>query len=227
MKMLPDSQPNECPVLRTFLRTMFCWVSANQLDCVRSEMLDLCSERIVPAFATLYGSQSTPAVEERRRYMACDWALRESAPSWIEAAPGLSGQVLRDSPEVESRAAVEAIRPACVLLQQEAKQLKDRLLASVEAGEESVDVLAPAYCAFMALNGVILALSEDHVQTAATAAGMQGAVHYAVSCEVGRAVRGADLKSALRSKVMMELMPTATRTYESGLRCVERMLAVR
>jgi hypothetical protein len=64
-----------CPVLASFGRV---WNDAlNDED--RNRLLR-------PFIRRLIGTRSTPKVEERRAFMAADWAVRVAAPVWLRAA---------------------------------------------------------------------------------------------------------------------------------------------
>jgi hypothetical protein len=74
-----DRPESASPVISAFLRR---W----------NDALDLEDRQALKVFIPLLGgSRGTPEVELRRGYMAADWAVREMAPLWLDAA-GLGEQ---------------------------------------------------------------------------------------------------------------------------------------
>src|SRR5262245_31140546 len=68
------------------------------------------SRLCAPLLVKLVGSKGSKAVQERRRWIAVDWALREVAPFWLDFCPELTehAAALRALPEITSREAAEA-----------------------------------------------------------------------------------------------------------------------
>jgi hypothetical protein len=81
---LSDSPECCCPVISSFLRS---WNDALPTDAERDRLLK-------PLIPELIGTKSTPAVEERRSYMALDWLIRVHTPAWLERVESLKPHAL-------------------------------------------------------------------------------------------------------------------------------------
>jgi hypothetical protein len=73
-----DAPRCACPVITAF---MVSW-NDSLPDADRTRLL-------APLIPLLVGTRSTPAVEERRSYMALDWLIRVHTPKWMEMVPAL------------------------------------------------------------------------------------------------------------------------------------------
>jgi hypothetical protein len=74
-----DAPQCACPVITAFLVS---WNDSLPSDAERDRLLkDLIPEII--------GTRSTPAVEERRSYLALDWLIRVFTPKWLDLVPAL------------------------------------------------------------------------------------------------------------------------------------------
>jgi hypothetical protein len=69
-----DKPQCACPVLAAFV---IAWNDALPTDEDRNRILK-------PFIPRLVGSRSTPAVEERRSYLALDWLIRVQTPAWLD-----------------------------------------------------------------------------------------------------------------------------------------------
>ena len=135
-----DEPTCACPVLGAFLRN---WNDCIQDDAPRTRLL-------APMIPRLVGSKSTPAVEERRSYLALDWLIRVHTPAWLDMVPSLQphAKALREAPEVRDittahavnslvnaagdaarAAAWDALKPTVEKLQASALELVERMLA--------------------------------------------------------------------------------------------------
>jgi hypothetical protein len=58
----------------------------------------------------IVGTRSTPAIEERRSYMALDWLIRVYTPKWLDTVPALHEQAkaLRELDVIADRAGATA-----------------------------------------------------------------------------------------------------------------------
>ena len=83
-----------CPVIGAFCRS---WNDALPSDADRDRLLK-------PLIPRLVGSRSTPAVEQRRAWLATDWLVRTCAPAWLTLVKDLEphATALRGLPELIS-----------------------------------------------------------------------------------------------------------------------------
>ena len=81
-----------CPVITTF---MIAWNDCLPNDAERDRLLK-------PLIPDIVDTKSTPAVEERRSYMALDWLIRVHTPKWLDLVPALAphAKALRDLEEI-------------------------------------------------------------------------------------------------------------------------------
>lgn len=88
-----------CPVITAFM------VSLN--DGLPNDERNRLLKPLIPR---IVGTRSTPAVEERRSYMALDWLIRVYTPKWLDLVPSLAShaQALRDLPEIADMAGATA-----------------------------------------------------------------------------------------------------------------------
>ena len=73
-----------CPVISAFLRS---WNDSLPTDAERDRLLK-------PLVLQLIDTKSTPAVEERRSYLALDWIVRVFTPKWLDLVPALASHAL-------------------------------------------------------------------------------------------------------------------------------------
>lgn len=128
-----------CPVLAAFGRS---WNDSLD-DQTRNRLLK-------PFLPRLLNTRSTPDVQDRRAFMAADWAVRTYTPAWLRLA-GLNdhADALADLPELTSvqafrdaraaardaarAAARDALAPTVADLQAAAHELVDRMIAVTES----------------------------------------------------------------------------------------------
>jgi len=81
-----------CPVITTFLIN---WNDALPSDAQRDRLLK-------PLIPQIIDTRSTPAIEERRSYLALDWLIRVHTPRWLDLVPALAphAQRLRELDEI-------------------------------------------------------------------------------------------------------------------------------
>ena len=93
-----------CPVIAAFLRA---WNDGLPSDADRVRLLS-------PMIPRLVGTKSTPAVEERRAYLALDWLIRVYTPTWLDTVPALAthAAALRALPEIVELTTAHAARAA-------------------------------------------------------------------------------------------------------------------
>ena len=139
-----DAPACACPVISAFMRA---WNDGLPTDADRVRLLS-------PLIPRLVGSKSTPAVEERRSYLAFDWLIRVYTPTMLDLVPKLASHstALRALPEIvdlttahavsetvraagaaaraaAGAAAGAALAPTVATLQASALDLVDRMLA--------------------------------------------------------------------------------------------------
>ena len=145
-----------CPVLAAFGRA---WNDALD-DEDRNRLLR-------PFIPRLVGTRSTVEVEQRRAFMAADWAVRVATPVWLRAA-GL----------VDEAGALEALAPltsaeACIKAMPTIRQAREAALASGAAA-----------------TGAVTGAARDAARAAATAAAVAASTAAAGAAATG-AVTGA------------------------------------
>src|SRR6185312_16006004 len=182
-----DAPSCACPVIGAFMRS---WNDSLPND-KRTELLR-------PMIPSLVGSKSTPAVENRRAIMACDWLVRMYAPAWLRLA-GLTAQAdaLANLPEITDFANTPSIKPAIEAARRDAAAA--RAAAWDAAGDAARDAARDA--------------AGDAAGDAAWAAAWAAAWDAA----------GDAARDAARAK----LASTVAELQTSALRLVERMLDVR
>lgn len=216
-----------CPVLAAFGRV---WNDALD-DSDRNRLLR-------PFIRRLIGTRSTPKVEERRAYMATDWAVRTCAPVWLRAAgledaagaletlaPLTSADACRDAlPTIEQvrEAAGAAAGVAAPAAARTAVTDVARVSARA-AGGAAAWAAAAAGGAFAVRTAAGAAAWEADVY-AAGAAALAGAVYVAVDApgDVDVLVAGAVARTAARDV----LRPHVERLQASAVRLFERMIEV-
>jgi len=89
-----------CPVITSF---MIAWNDGLPSDAERDRLLK-------PLIEDVIDTRSTPAVEERRSYMALDWLIRVHTPKWLDLVPSLAphAKALRDLEEIADMAGATA-----------------------------------------------------------------------------------------------------------------------
>ena len=90
-----------CPVIASFLRS---WNDGIGEDATRTRLL-------LPLVALSIGTRSSDDVQDRRAFMAADWAVRTFTPAWLRLA-GLTGHAdaLAGLPELTTIEAFDAAR---------------------------------------------------------------------------------------------------------------------
>ncbi|MDR5728301.1 MAG: hypothetical protein RB191_12810, partial [Terriglobia bacterium] len=89
-----------CPVITSF---MIAWNDGLPSDVERDRLLK-------PLVLQLIDTRATPAIEERRSYMALDWLIRVHTPKWLDLVPSLASHAksLRDHEEIVDMAGATA-----------------------------------------------------------------------------------------------------------------------
>ena len=81
-----------CPVITSF---MIAWNDSLPSNAERDRLLK-------PLIPDIIDTRSTPAVEEKRSYLALDWLIRVFSPKWLDLVPSLAvhAKALRDLNEI-------------------------------------------------------------------------------------------------------------------------------
>jgi hypothetical protein len=89
-----------CPVITAF---MIAWNDGLPNDAERDRLLK-------PLITNIIDTRATPAVEERRSYLAFDWFIRVYTPKWLDLVPSLAAhaKALRDLSEIADLAGATA-----------------------------------------------------------------------------------------------------------------------
>ena len=89
-----------CPVITAFLVN---W-NDSLPDADRTRLL-------APLVPRLVGTKSSPAIEDRRSYMALDWLIRVHTPAWLDLVPSLADHAtnLRALPEIVDPTTAQAV----------------------------------------------------------------------------------------------------------------------
>ena len=97
---LSDEPDCTCRVIGAFLRS---WNDSLPNDAERDRLLK-------PLITEIIGTRSTPAVEDRRSYMALDWLIRVHTPAWLDRVESLKTHAiaLRDHEEIADLAGAVA-----------------------------------------------------------------------------------------------------------------------
>ncbi|OYV95157.1 MAG: hypothetical protein B7Z68_07320, partial [Acidobacteria bacterium 21-70-11] len=128
-----DAPQCACPVITAFLVS---WNDSLPSDPERDRLLKPLIPRIV-------GTRSTPAVKERRRYMALDWMIRVYTPKWLDLIPtlGENAAALRDLDGIVDMAGAIAAGVSVQLAS------KDAAAACAAAEEAACAAAGEAACA--------------------------------------------------------------------------------
>src|SRR5271156_4267673 len=89
-----------CPIITSF---MIAWNDGLPSDAERDRLLK-------PLIPDIVDTKSTPAVEERRSYMALNWLIRVHTPKWLDLVPSIAphAKALRDLEEIADIAGASA-----------------------------------------------------------------------------------------------------------------------
>jgi hypothetical protein len=189
----PHSDRPHCtsPVLAAFVRA---WNDNLPDDETRTRLLK-------PFLLRLIGTVGSPAVEERRAYLALDWLIRVSTPAWLRL-------VNLD----DEAAALERLSPVL-----------DRaaLLAAQPALTAATDRAAAAWAAVWA---AARDAARDAARYAARAAARDAARDAAGAA--ARAAARAAAWAAARAAAGAALQPTVTALQASALDLLDQMIAV-
>jgi hypothetical protein len=95
-----DHPPCTSPVITSFL---IAWNDSLPSNAERDRLLK-------PLIPEVIDTKSTPAVEERRSYLALDWLIRVHTPKWLDLVPALQvhATALRDLDEIVNLAGATA-----------------------------------------------------------------------------------------------------------------------
>ncbi len=120
-----DAPQCACPVITAFVVS---WNDSLPNDEDRDRLLK-------PLIPSIVGTRSTPAVEERRSYMALDWLIRVHTPKWLDLVPALHerAEELRELDAIADMAGAAAAGAKVRL----AKTDADAAWAAAEAAAEA------------------------------------------------------------------------------------------
>ena len=182
---------------------------------------------IPPLIVKLVGSAGSKALEQRRSWLAVDWALREVAPAYFDMSPELAthAEALRALPPINSRAAAAqayAVRDAAraaawELRQNRLAEFRTALRIELEKLPKPVTVAAAAAAAVEAVEAVAAVAAVEAVVEAVVEAGSD---RY---WQIRYAVRDALVKH-FREDMGERLKVAQLASWESGAKCLERML---
>jgi hypothetical protein len=177
-----------CPVITAF---MIAWNDGLPSDAERDRLLK-------PLIPDIVDTKSTPAIEERRSYMALDWLIRVYTPRWLDLVPVLAphAKALRDLEEIADLAGASAAGASVVAA---------RAAAGAAAWDAAWDAARAA--------------AWDAARAAARAAA--GAAARAAAWDAARAAA----RDAARAAARDALKPTTEWLQVSALDLVNRMIA--
>ena len=186
-----------CPVIGALCRS---WNDALPSDADRDRLLK-------PLIPRLVGSRSTPAVEQRRAWLATDWLVRTCAPAWLTLVKDLEphATALRGLPELISTERARDAQPTITAAGAAAEAAAEDAAGAV-GGDAARDA---AGAAAWAAGG---AAARDAARDAARAAAFDAAWDAA--------------RDAARDAAGDALQPTVTELQDSALGLLNEMLAV-
>jgi hypothetical protein len=202
---LSDQPECACPVLSSFVRS---WNDGLPSDADRERLLKSLIPRLV-------GTKSTPAIEERRSYMALDWLIRVHTPTWLDRVESLKphASALRNHEEIADMAgavaAGEKIRAAWA-----AAGAAARAAAWDAAGD------AARAAAWDAAGDAARAAAWDAAWDAA------GAAARAAAGDAARAAAWDAAGDAAGAAAWAALKPTVAELQISASALIDRMIAV-
>ena len=191
-----DQPKCACPVIASFCRS---WNDAIQDDARRTAL-------ILPLVPLLVGTRSTPDVEGRRSWMACDWEMRVRVPAFLRLLPATEGEAaaLEALPEIVDIATLGA------------------------AGEIASAAQAKAHAARAAAWDAARAAAWDAARAAAWDAARAAAwdAARAAAGDAAWAAAWAAARDAARDAAWAKLRPTVEACQASAQDLVRRMCAV-
>src|SRR6185436_7568364 len=169
-----------------------------------------------PLLVQLVGSRASSKIERQRAWVAVDWVTREIAPLWLDQCPELGehAAALRGLPEITSQATADAARPVREAARKAAWALRDEKWKRLRAAA------ADAYAAAAA------AADADAYAAAAAAADAYAAAAAAAGAYADAAAAAAADGKRIYDAILALLNETRVKVWESGARCLEKMLAV-
>ena len=216
-----DTPACACPVLGAFMRR---WNDDLPTDADRARLLG-------PLIPRLVGSKSTPAVEERRAYLALDWMIRTYTPTMLDPVLSLASHAiaLRALPEIIDLTTAHAVSDT---LKAAGAAAWDAAWAAAggaawdAAGDAARDAAGAAAwdAARAAARAAAWAAAWDAARAAAWAAA--GGAAWDAARDAAGAAAGAAARAAAWDAARDALAPTVAKLQASALDLVERMLAV-
>ena len=210
-----------CPVIGALCRS---WNDALPSDADRDRLLK-------PLIPRLVGSRSTPAVEQRRAWLATDWLVRTCAPAWLTLVKDLEphATALRGLPELISTERARDAQPTITAARDAAWDA-----AEADAWDAAE---ADAWDAAGAAAGADAGDAAGDAAGAAAGADARADAWDAAMAAAGAAARDAardaawdaardDARDAAWAAAMAALQPTVTELQDSALGLLNEMLAV-
>jgi hypothetical protein len=203
-----DAPQCACPVITAF---MVSWNDALPDDAERDRLLK-------PLIPLIVGTRSTPAIEERRSYMALDWLIRTFTPAWLDLVPALHehAAALRGLDEIADMAgAAAAGRKVNAAWAAARAAAGDAARAAAWAAAGAAARAAAGDAAGAAARAAAWAAAGDAARAAAGDAA--GAAAWAAARAAARAAAGDAAGDALK--------PTTEQLQASAVALVRRMIA--
>ena len=177
---------------------------------------------IPPLIVKLVGSAGSKDLEQRRSWLAVDWALRDVAPAYFDMSPELAthAAALRALPEITSKETAEAAHSVRSTARAAAWELRQSKLATFR------EQLRIELTKRMPAEAEAAAVEVVAVAAAAAVAAEVVAVGSARYWQIRNAVYAAVYKQfrESQSETRKKLREIQTASWESGAKCLERML---
>lgn len=187
---------------------------------------------IPPLMVKLVGSAGSPELEQRRAWIAVDWALREVAPAYFDMAPELAihAAALRALPPITCKADASAaftVRGAARsaawnLRQKKLAEFREKFRAELAKHPKLKDQPVVEAAAVAAVEAEAVAVVAVEAEAVAAAVAVGSPFYW----EIRAAVREAVLKHLREStnETTEKLRAIQRASWESGAKALERML---
>ncbi len=183
-----------CPVISRFVVN---WNDGIKIDEERTAALR-------PLLPIIVGTRSTKDVERRRGWLCADWAVRDSAPAWLEWAASFGAEVSRALAErtksARTREKALAAVPKFEALKDHAARLRNLPeLVDIASKDHAWPVLQESRRAVADAASAVSAVSAAYVADAASAASAADAASAASAAYVAYVADAAYAAGELRS----------------------------
>jgi hypothetical protein len=205
-----------CPVITDF---MISWNDSLPNDAERDRLLK-------PLIALVVNTRSTPAVEEKRSYMALDWLIRVHTPKWLEMVPALHehAKALRELDAIVDMGGATAAGVKVRLASTDAAAAWDAARAAAWDAARAAAWDAARDAAWAAAGDAAWDAAWDAAR-AATRAAAWDAARAATRAAAGDAARAAT-RAAAGAAAGAVLKPTTAWLQTSAVDLVKRMCSV-